>query len=89
MLELPRPSRVALWKKTFDAVEALAEDLEKLPVSPSMDPKLPRALLSRVDFERPMDPEAALALVVEGLRHHQVHNGHPRYFGLFNPPRRP
>ena len=85
MLELPRASRIALWKKTFDAVEALAEDLEKLPVSPSMDPKLPRVLLSQVDFDRPMDPEAALALAVEGLRHHQVHNGHPRYFGLFNP----
>ena len=85
LLELPRVSRLALWKKTFDAVEALAEDLEKLPVSPSTDPKLSRDLLSQVDFERPMDPEAALALAVEGLRHQQVHNGHPRYFGLFNP----
>ncbi|HEY7698750.1 MAG TPA: pyridoxal-dependent decarboxylase, partial [Vicinamibacteria bacterium] len=56
-----------------------------LPVSPSADPSVARGLLADVDFEKPRSPEEALALAVEALRGHQVHNGHPRYFGLFNP----
>ncbi|HJS72881.1 MAG TPA: pyridoxal-dependent decarboxylase, partial [Vicinamibacteria bacterium] len=84
-LELDRSSRETLWRSVADAIEAYLRDLPDLPVSPSPDPAVARALLENVDFEKPLSPEEAVALAVEGLRGHQVHNGHPRYFGLFNP----
>jgi glutamate/tyrosine decarboxylase-like PLP-dependent enzyme len=84
-LELDASAREALWKSVAAAIEGYLEDLPRLRVSPSADPAAVRALLAKVDFERPRSPEEALALAVEGLRGHQVHNGHPRYFGLFNP----
>ena len=84
-LELDASSREALWEGVFAAIEEYIEDLPDLRVSPSADPAVARALLANVDFERPRSPQEALALAVEGLRSHQVHNGHPRYFGLFNP----
>ena len=84
-LELDPAAREALWKSVAAAIEEYRRDLPGLRVSPSADPAVARALLANVDFERALLPEEALALVVEGLRSHQVHNGHPRYFGLFNP----
>jgi glutamate/tyrosine decarboxylase-like PLP-dependent enzyme len=84
-LELDPAAREALWKRVAAAIEEYLKDLPGLTVSPPSDPELARALLASVDFERPRSPEEALALAVEGLRGHQVHNGHPRYFGLFNP----
>src|SRR5574339_313021 len=84
-LELDASTREALWKSVAASDEDYLEDLPHLRVSPSADPAVARALLANVDFERPRSPEEALALAVEGLRGHQVHNGHPRYFGLFNP----
>ncbi len=84
-LELDPAARADLWKIVAAAIEDYLRDLPRLPVSPSADPAVARALLANVDFERPRPPEEALALALEGLRGHQVHNGHPRYFGLFNP----
>jgi len=85
MLELDPSTRQNVWRQVTDAVERFNADLPSLPVAPSADPELARALLKRVDFETPLAPSEALALVVEGLRDHQVHTGHPNYFGLFNP----
>ncbi len=84
-LELDLSAREALWKSVAAAIEEYRRDLPELPVAPSADPAVVRALLENVDFEKPRPPEEALSLAVEGLRRHQVHNGHPRYFGLFNP----
>jgi glutamate/tyrosine decarboxylase-like PLP-dependent enzyme len=84
-LELDPSAREALWKSVAAAIEDYRKELPELPVSPSADPGIVRRLLANVDFEKPRSPEDALALAVEGLRGHQVHNGHPRYFGLFNP----
>jgi len=84
-LELDPEAREALFQSVASAIEEYLRDLPNLPVSPSSDPAVARALLEDVDFERPHSPEEALALAVSGLRGHQVHNGHPRYFGLFNP----
>ena len=85
LLELEKKDRVAIWNQVTEAVETFADELPELRVCPSTDPKIARELLEAVDFDRPMLPSAAIELVVDGLRHHQVHNGHPRYFGLFNP----
>ncbi len=85
MLELEKARRLSLWSQVSEAIETFADDLPQLPVYPSTNPDAARALLDAVDFTRPMPPSEALELVVSGLRQHQVHNGHPRYFGLFNP----
>lgn len=74
-----------LWAHVGRIIERYHGELERLRVAPDTSPKAVRALLETVDFARPVAPESAIDLVVEGLRHHQVHNGHPRYFGLFNP----
>jgi glutamate/tyrosine decarboxylase-like PLP-dependent enzyme len=50
-----------------------------------LDPAGLRAMLEPFDFAAPLSPEAAIDFVAEGLRRHQVHVAHPRYFGLFNP----
>lgn len=84
-LDLDPELRRELWRSLFESIERYLSEVERLPVSPSTDPGGVRALLADVDFNEPRPPEQALALVLEGLRHHQVHNGHPRYFGLFNP----
>jgi len=84
-LELDAAAREALWKSVATSIEDYLRDLPNLPVAPSADPAVARALLANVDFEKPRSPVEALALAVEGLRGHQVQNGHPRYFGLFNP----
>ncbi len=84
-LDLDRSTREALWRRVAAEIEDYLEDLPNLRVAPSDDPEVARRLLADVDFERPRPPEEALALAIEGLRGHQVHNGHPRYFGLFNP----
>lgn len=84
-LELEKSEREALWSQVSQAVERFADDLTSLRVSPPTDPEVTRALMDDVSFAEPMPPSAAIDFVVEGLREHQVHNGHPRYFGLFNP----
>ncbi len=85
-LELDPPSREALWKSVATAIEDYLRDLPSLPVSPSAESKAAARAFSRASTSRNRcSPEEAVALAVEGLRDHQVHNGHPRYFGLFNP----
>jgi glutamate/tyrosine decarboxylase-like PLP-dependent enzyme len=83
--DLDPSAHETLWKNVARAIQNYLRNLPDLPVSRSADPEVVRALLASVDFEKPRSPEEALALAVEGLRGHQVHNGHPRYFGLFNP----
>jgi glutamate/tyrosine decarboxylase-like PLP-dependent enzyme len=84
-LELDAAQRERLWRDVGRAIESYLGEIADLPVAPSADPSVPRRLLQAIDFESPMPVADALALVFEGLRHQQVHNGHPRYFGLFNP----
>lgn len=85
MLLLSKPERESLWRTLVDEVEAYVDSVRDLRVTPVLDLEAIRAGLARIDFSRPMEPEAAVKLAVEGLRTHQVHTPHPRYFGLFNP----
>ncbi|HXV65007.1 MAG TPA: pyridoxal-dependent decarboxylase [Vicinamibacteria bacterium] len=85
MLELPDELRNEMWLRVQRAIEEYSRELEHLRVAPSSDPRPVRQLLEDIDFSTPMSVGEALDRVLEGLRHHQVHNGHPRYFGLFNP----
>jgi aromatic-L-amino-acid/L-tryptophan decarboxylase len=72
-------------ERACDLIDDYARDVADLPVAPPSLPEEVRAFVEAVDFERPLAPEAALEHLAEGLRRHQVHTSHPRYFGLFNP----
>jgi glutamate/tyrosine decarboxylase-like PLP-dependent enzyme len=85
MLKLPDGIRAALWRRLVEALEAYSRDVAGLRVAPPLDREALRALLAPLDFERPLGALEALDFAVEGLRRHQVHAPHPRYFGLFNP----
>ncbi len=85
MLLLDEATRAALWQRLGEVIEGHVEGVRSLPVAPRLDPARLRAQLETVTFEASMDAVAALDLAVEGLRRHQVHTPHPRYYGLFNP----
>jgi glutamate/tyrosine decarboxylase-like PLP-dependent enzyme len=85
MLLLEKREREALWRRLVEIVEGYADEVATLRVAPELDPRALRAALASFDFERPKDPIAALEFAADGLRRHQVHTPHPRYFGLFNP----
>src|SRR5262245_30546732 len=85
MLLLDGDARAAVWRRLGEVVEGHVEGVRALPVAPRLDPAALRAQLESLDFARPMDPVEALDLAAEGLRRHQVHTPHPRYYGLFNP----
>ncbi|MGA9859214.1 MAG: pyridoxal-dependent decarboxylase [Solirubrobacteraceae bacterium] len=64
------------------------QTLESLPVAPSPPPAPTDVrdwLETSYRFDSAVEPEHAIADIVEHLRRWSVHTGHPRYFGLFNP----
>jgi glutamate/tyrosine decarboxylase-like PLP-dependent enzyme len=85
MLILEAEARRALWQRLVEAVETYTTDVAGSPVAPPLDVEAIRGEVAAFDFARPVDPLAALGFAVDGLRKHQVHVAHPRYFGLFNP----
>ena len=85
MLILEAEARRALWQRLVEAVETYTTDVAAAPVAPPLDVEAVRGEVAAFDFARPIDPLAALGFAVDGLRKHQVHVAHPRYFGLFNP----
>jgi glutamate/tyrosine decarboxylase-like PLP-dependent enzyme len=85
MLILEAEARRALWQRLVEAVEKYTTDVAESPVAPRLDIAAVRSEVAAFDFARPVDPLAALGFAVDGLRKHQVHVAHPRYFGLFNP----
>lgn len=85
MLMLEAETREALWRRLIEAIETYAARIGEARVTPELDPEAVRAALAPFDFERPVDPLAALDFAVESLWRFQVHTPHPRYFGLFNP----
>jgi glutamate/tyrosine decarboxylase-like PLP-dependent enzyme len=85
MLMLEPARRHELWNRLIESIEHYAREIEHSRVTPELDPERIRALLSRFEFERPVDPVEALDFAVESLWRNQVHTPHPRYYGLFNP----
>jgi glutamate/tyrosine decarboxylase-like PLP-dependent enzyme len=84
-LDLDAETREELWRRVVAVVEDYIESVERERVAPELDPAQLRALLAPLDFHESMDPIEAVEFAAEGLRRHQVHTPHPRYFGLFNP----
>jgi len=66
-------------------VEKYIDSIDEGEVSLRSDPSELRELLRPFDFGNAVSPEDALGFVVDGLRRHQVHTSHRRYYGLFNP----
>lgn len=84
-LDLDHAQRKQNWRVAGEAIERYWLEVASLPVAPALDLEALRRQLGSFDFAAPMPPEAALQVAVGGLRRHQVHTPHPRYFGLFNP----
>ncbi|HET8643912.1 MAG TPA: aminotransferase class V-fold PLP-dependent enzyme, partial [Vicinamibacteria bacterium] len=85
MLLLDQGTRAALWDRLVATIEDHLQGVGALPVAPRLDPAALRADLGRLTFETPLPALEALDVAIAGLRQHQVHTPHPRYFGLFNP----
>lgn len=85
MLQLDAPVRAKLWHVLLATIEEYAKRVDELPVWRDVDRAEVRAFVDQVDFEKPLEPVAALRLAAEGLTRYQMHFSSPRYFGLFDP----
>lgn len=74
-----------LWQHAIEAIESYASKLDKLPITPRVEPADIRSLLKPFDFARQIDAKEAVNFVVESLCLYQTHTGHTRFFGLFDP----
>lgn len=93
-LQSPGPlarAEAALPNLLAGASQVLIEQLQALgaePVAPPLPPTPSevRDWLERTyGFEAALEPEFAIADIVEHVSRWSVHTGHPSYFGLFNP----
>jgi glutamate/tyrosine decarboxylase-like PLP-dependent enzyme len=84
-LLLASSDRATLWGDLVRAIEAYIGEVASLSVTPTASRDEIARLVTHFDFGSPMTPSRALAAAVEAMRTAQVHTGHPRYFGLFNP----
>jgi hypothetical protein len=84
-LELDPAMRADLWQAVIAEIERYIADRDQLPIAPDVSPDTIRADLAGLTFAQPLEPLAAISIAVQGLREQQMHTGHRRSFGLFNP----
>lgn len=84
-LRLTADERDRLWRRLIERIEGHLETVDRERVAPELVPAHIRSLLAPFDFSVPTDPVEAVDFAADELSRHQVHTGHPRYFGLFNP----
>jgi len=77
--------RSALWSELVAQAEGYFEDVESLPVAPSLNQAELQAVLDTFSFDDPGSRIDVLHRFTTELKRHQVHTPHPCYFGLFNP----
>ncbi|HET7233182.1 MAG TPA: pyridoxal-dependent decarboxylase [Longimicrobium sp.] len=85
-LRLDDEARHALWARVAEEIEGYLTGVDALPVRPGRDEGEMLRRLGEIDFAAPLAPEEAVGWVARGLARWQMQCGHPRYFGLFNPP---
>lgn len=85
MLMLNDQTREELWRRLIEVVENYLRNIATARVAPRLDVEKIRAELTRRDFAEPAGAVEALDFVADAMWRYQVHTGHPRYFGLFNP----
>ena len=84
-LLLDPATRADLWRTITAEIERYIGDRDQLPIAPEVSPDTIRADLADLTFAQPLEPRAAIAVTLRGLREQQMHTGHRRSFGLFNP----
>src|SRR5262245_25786186 len=85
MLMLSDQTRGELWRRLIEVIENYLTNIETARVAPELDVEKIRGELAGRDFAEPAGAVEALAFVAGAMWRFQVHTGHPRYFGLFNP----
>src|SRR5262245_9663141 len=85
MLMLNDQTREELWRRLVETVENYQTKIDSARVAPELDIKKIRGALAGRDFAEPVGAVEALDFVADAMWRFQVHTGHPRYFGLFNP----
>jgi glutamate/tyrosine decarboxylase-like PLP-dependent enzyme len=85
MLMLDEQTREKLWRRLFEVIENYLIKIETARVAPELDIERIRGVLAGRDFAEPAGALEALDFVADAMWRFQVHTGHPRYFGLFNP----
>lgn len=85
MLLFKDEKRSELWRQLIANIEDYINQVADLPVAPPIDLIEIRRRLTLFDFDKPIQPLAALQFATDNLLEFQVHTPHPRYFGLFNP----
>jgi len=78
-------TREALWRRLVETVENYLTKIDSARVAPELDVEKIRGALAGRDFAEPAGAVEALDFVADAMWRFQVHTGHPRYFGLFNP----
>ncbi|HEY6400800.1 MAG TPA: aminotransferase class V-fold PLP-dependent enzyme, partial [Blastocatellia bacterium] len=85
MLMLNNQTREDLWRRLIEVIESYLTNIETARVAPELDVEKVRAALEGCDFAKPAGAVEALDFVADAMWRFQVHTGHPRYCGLFNP----
>ncbi len=83
--EFTENDMAALWQTVAQMAQDYRRDLPGLPVAPVLDPGALRGALAAFDFDARRPWQDVLVWVDDRMRGDQLHTGHPRYFGLFNP----
>lgn len=82
----PAAVRQRLLAGVIERLQLYLDHRAEMPVAPPVDAAALRAALAAEDFREPRPLTELVAAVAVALEHGMVHTGHPRYFGLFNPP---
>ena len=85
MLMLSDQTRGELWRRLIEVIENYLTNIETARVAPELDIEKIRGELTGRDFAEPAGAVEALDFVAGAMWRFQVHTGHPRYYGLFNP----
>ena len=74
-----------LWSGVGQIAKRYRQDLPGLRVSPPLDPAQPRNSIQAFKLDDSRGWREVLLWIDSHMRNHQLHTGHPQYFGLFNP----
>ncbi len=77
--------REELWRRLIEVIENYLTTIDSARVAPELDIGKIRESLAGRDFTEPAGAIEAVDFVAGAMWRFQVHTGHPRYFGLFNP----
>lgn len=86
IVDPPPAVRARVMQGVVERLQMFLDHRPDLPVVPPLDAAALRAAMDAEDFAVPRPLTELVAAVAVAMEHGIVHTGHPRYFGLFNPP---